>query len=150
MDEKGLWERYRQVNPEASAYVAWAFCGGGPLADELADLVTQGTKTATSSLHLLYGLEGSPIPSVDDLCVILRDDGEAACIIQITEVRICKFHEVTAEHAYKEGEGDRSLDHWRECHQRFFAGELAEHGISFDEDILVVCETFRVVLLPGV
>jgi len=148
MREGDIWNLYRKSNPCASAYQAWAFCGGGPLADKLADLVVRGIKTATSSAHPLYVIEGEPLPSRGDLCVILRDDGEAACIIRITDVRVCHFWEVDDEHAFREGEGDRSLRYWRQVHQEFFAAELAEHGIPFGEDMMVVCETFRVEFLP--
>lgn len=149
MNEIDLWNRYRQKNPHAGTYYAWAFCGGGPLADKLADLVVRGIKTATSSAHGVYLKDGTPFPNVGDLCIILRDDGEAACLIRLTDVRICSFREVTPEHAFNEGEGDRSLGYWREVHREFFTMELAEYGIPFDEDALVVCETFRVELLPG-
>lgn len=148
MKEGELWDLYRQRNPLAQSYYSWAFCGGGPLADKLADLVVKGIKTATSSAHGVYLKDGTPLPTVGELCMILRDDGEPACVIRITEVRICKFREVTAEHAFNEGEGDRSLEYWREVHREFFTMELEEHGIIFDEDALVVCETFRVEMLP--
>ena len=34
------------------------------------------------------------------------------------------FDEVSKEHAYKEGEGDRSLAYWRDVHEDFFAEEF--------------------------
>ncbi len=148
MNEKDLWSEYRRKDPGARSYSAWAFCGGGQLADKLSDLVVRGIKTATSSAHQVYLSEGAPIPAPGDICIILRDNDAASCVIRITDVRICRFREVTAEHARNEGEGDRSLNYWRDVHREFFTMELAEHGVPFDEEILVVCETFQVVLLP--
>ncbi len=55
---------------------------------------------------------------------------------------VCRFCDVGREHAYNEGEGDRSLEYWRKVHRDFFKRELEEHGLSFDENMLVVCETF--------
>jgi uncharacterized protein YhfF len=49
---------------------------------------------------------------------------------------------VSEEHAYKEGEGDRSLSYWREVHKRFFLPQMEEAGLSFTDDMLVVCEEF--------
>ena len=61
------------------------------------------------------------------------------------KVTVLPYDQVPAEFAYKEGEGDRSLNYWREVHEAFFANELAEAGLAFSEDMLVVCEEFEVV-----
>ena len=53
--------------------------------------------------------------------------------------------EVDADHARDEGEGDRSLEHWRAVHERFFT-EHAEGG--FQPDMPVVLERFRVLYPP--
>ena len=53
------------------------------------------------------------------------------------------FRAVTAEHAFREGEGDRSLAHWRRVHEAFFRKEMASVGMAFDEDMVVVCEEFE-------
>jgi len=145
MKENDIWQLYRSSNPHAESYEAWSFCGGGVIGDELADLVLEGKKTGTASAHRLYALEGAALPSVGGLSIVMRSNGEAACIIRTMDVHVCKFCEVTAEHAYKEGEGDRSLRYWRECHKKYFSQELEENGLPFDEDMLVVCETFEIV-----
>ena len=43
-------------------------------------------------------------------------------------LRLQSFHliEVSEEHAYKEGEGDRSLAYWRAVHEEFFTKEFEE------------------------
>lgn len=46
---------------------------------------------------------------------------------------------------YKEGEGNQSLDDWREGHQAFFTEALAECNQVFDENMLIVCEEFKVI-----
>ncbi|MFA5312671.1 MAG: ASCH domain-containing protein [Methanomassiliicoccales archaeon] len=142
MKKQEIWDRYKDVNPDARSYDAWSFCGGGEVGDRLTDLVLEGVKTATASVEQLYRIEKAPIPSVGDLNIILRSNDEAACILRVTEIRVCKFCDVTAEHAYNEGEGDRSLDYWREVHRECFTKELEEHGLQFDDNMLVVCETF--------
>jgi uncharacterized protein YhfF len=65
-------------------------------------------------------------------------------LIETTSVEVVPFDEVDEKHAYLEGEGDRSLAHWRDVHERFFT-EHAEHDQGFSEDMPVVCERFRVV-----
>ena len=61
------------------------------------------------------------------------------CIIQMTEIRTLPFDEVDAEYALVEGEGDKSLDYWREGHHRFFTNDAAENGLEFNEKSLVIC-----------
>jgi uncharacterized protein YhfF len=142
MKKLEIWDRYTLVNPDAESYDAWSFCDGGEVGDRLADLVLKGIKTATASAYQLYRIEKAPVPSVGDLNIILRSNDEAVCILRVTDIRVCKFCDVTAEHTYNEGEGDRSLEYWREVHREWFAKELEEHGVPFDENVLVVCETF--------
>lgn len=52
---------------------------------------------------------------------------------------------ITWEHAYHEGEGDRSLAYWRKVHEDFFKQEYAEAGLTFDQTISCFCEVFEVV-----
>lgn len=54
------------------------------------------------------------------------------------------FNKVDAGFAFREGEGDKSLNYWREAHVKFFTKELGPEGIPFSEDMLVVCEEFEV------
>lgn len=138
MNAAELWSKSGLAGP----YEAWSF---GDDADGLAELVRMGIKTATSSAYDVYEDESEPIPQVGEYSVILDSRSEAVCIIRTTKVYVTAFDQVTAEHAYKEGEGDRSLAHWREVHQAFFTQELAMIHRRFDEGIRVVCEEFEVV-----
>jgi uncharacterized protein YhfF len=55
---------------------------------------------------------------------------------------VVPFDEVDEEHARLEGEGDRSLAHWRTDHERFFS-EASARG--FEPDMPVVLERFEVI-----
>lgn len=123
-------------------YQAWPF-GGAP--DKLAKLVLSGKKTATSSALALYEKKNEPIPKIGDYSVILDSAGNAVCIIRTTRVYIEAFDRVSEEHAFKEGEGDRSLDYWRKVHNEFFTDELNAEHMEFDEGIKVICEEFELV-----
>ena len=84
MTEKEMWSIYcseNHINFDTS-YEAWAFCGGGPIADELATLVLEGTKTATASVLIAYETEGDPVPQAGCYSVVLYDDGTAAGVIR--------------------------------------------------------------------
>ncbi|GEM03130.1 RNA-binding protein [Halolactibacillus miurensis] len=138
-----LWNQFKVKHPIVKDdYQAWAFGYGKEVADELSDLVIKGIKTATASNFALYEVENEPLPKVGDYSVILDGDGKAVAIIETTRVEICPFDEVTAAHAFLEGEGDRSLAYWRDVHETFFKQELEEINQTFHEKIPVVCERF--------
>ena len=120
---------------------AWAF-GGNP--DKLAELVLRGVKTATSSLRVFYELEHEPLPKQGDYSVMLDSRGDARCVIKTTRVCVVPFDKVSEAHAYKEGEGDRTLAFWRETHRDFFAGCFIEAGLSFCGTMDAVCEEFEI------
>ena len=85
------------------------------------------------------------LPSVGDLDIVTDWKGVAQCIIQTTNVNVVPFHDVTAEHARLEGEGDGSLEFWRTVHRAYFQRELKDTQYTRVHDIPVVCQTFEVV-----
>ena len=145
MTEKEMWKLCCEKNKidENVSYEAWAFCGGGPLADELAELVLEGRKTATASTLIAYEVENDPIPKTGCYNVILFDNGEAACVIRDTKVSVIPFDEVSKEHAYKEGENGRTLREWREVHKKTFTPDYHAAGKEFEEKGLCVLEEFE-------
>ena len=138
MTPEELWER----SGLAGTYEAWSF---GEAPDKLADLVLQGIKTATCSAYDLYQINNEPLPQAGDYSVILNSSEEAVCIIKTIKVYVTEFKNVSEEHAFKEGEGDRSLEYWRKVHESFLTNELASVHKGFDENTKVVCEEFEVV-----
>lgn len=140
MNAQEMWNLF--TNDESLEYEAWAF---GDDADLLADLVIKGIKTATSSNYIFYELENEELPKVNEYSIILNSKDEAVCIIQTTNVYVTPFNEVSEEHAYKEGERNRTLQDWIDIHKDFFGNELKSIGKEFKDDMLVVCEEFQVV-----
>lgn len=125
---------------------AWAFGATPEQADALLRLVLDGTKTATASAQADYAADNEELPVVGTLGIVLDGAGHPRALVRTTEVRVVPFDEVDAEHARDEGEGDRSLEHWRAVHERFFA----EHATGgFRRDLPVVLERFRVLYAPG-
>ncbi|MBE7004033.1 MAG: ASCH domain-containing protein [Ruminococcaceae bacterium] len=123
-------------------YEAWPF---GEAPDKLAGLVVQGIKTATCSAYDLYQINNEPLPQAGDYSIILNSGDEAVCIIKTLKAYVTEFNQVSEDHAFKEGEGDRSLEYWRKVHVNFLTNELASVHKSFDENTKVVCEEFEVV-----
>ena len=70
-------------------------------------------KTATASAYDLYAVDNEPLPQEGTFDVILDSQNQAVCIVEITKVSVESFNHVSADHAFKEGEGDKSLAYWR-------------------------------------
>ncbi len=153
MTAEELWKEFcGKKNIDINTpYEAWAFCGGGPLADELADLVLDRRKFGTASAYddYVYGNELDQIPHIGDYSVILKDSGEAVCVIRDYDVYTRPFSEVPPFHGYAEGEGNCSLQAWREIHIKAFAPSLEEIGYPLNDDSKIVCEKFTVEYVPG-
>ncbi|MET0468737.1 MAG: ASCH domain-containing protein [Aeromicrobium sp.] len=128
---------------EALSPPAWAFGATPEQADALLDLVLDGTKTATAGAQWDYEHEDEPLPRVGDLAIVLDSAEHPRALIEVTRVDVVPFDRVDAEHARLEGEGDRSLEHWRAVHEAFFT-EHATHDRGFSPDLPVVLERFRV------
>lgn len=141
MTPQEMWNAYKKINPYIGDEIdAWAF---GVEPDLLADLVLRGEKTATASAYDLYALEGELLPQLGTFDVILDSQNQAVCIVEITKVSVEPFNQVSADHAYKEGEGDKTLVYWRQVHEDFFRDCLGEVGLTFTPESKVVLEEFR-------
>lgn len=141
MKPQEMWNAYKQINPSIGDEIdAWAF---GVEADLLADLVLKGEKTATASVYDLYAVDNDPLPQEGTFDVILDSQDQAVCIVEVTKVSVQPFHQVSADHAYKEGEGDKSLAYWRQVHEEVFTEWMSEAGLTFTPDSKVVLEEFR-------
>ena len=123
---------------------AWSFGATAEHADGLLQLVLEGTKTATATALWDFEAEGEELPQADTLSIILDGSGQPRALIESTDIRVVPFDEVDEEHAWLEGEGDRSLAHWRDVHERYFT-EHAGHDRGFARDMPVVLERFKVV-----
>lgn len=141
MTPQEMWNKYKQINPSIGDEInAWAF---GVEADLLANLVLKGEKTATASAYDLYAVEDEPLPQEGTFDVILDSQNQPVCIVEITKVFVQPFNQVSAQHAFKEGEGDKSLAYWRQVHEDCFAEWLREAGLTFTPESKVVLEEFR-------
>jgi uncharacterized protein YhfF len=147
---ESYWRSYLESHPADSPvrdeqYVAEGWGDSPEMADELGALIADGTKTATCSALWEYEAEDEPLPQVGLKSIVLDGKGDPLCIVETTEVEVRPYEEVDAGFAYEEGEGDRSLEYWREAHWRFFSRTLPNIGKEPTTDMPLVCERFRVV-----
>ena len=143
MDHQQLWQEFIRVFPQyrEAVYEPWLYGSDDP--DLLLRLTLEGVKTATASSLPLYEYENEQPPQAGQLSVISDTKGQARCVVRAVRVYTVPFRQVPAEQAWKEGEGDRSLDYWRRVHEDFFTLEMKEAGLSFSWDMPVVCEEFE-------
>lgn len=102
------------------------------------ELVLNGTKIVTIGLYKI----GDKIAKVGDVAEIVDINNKSFCIIEYTNIEIKPFLDVSYEFAFKEGEGDDSIEKWRSNHIKFFNREYPN---DFNQNSLVVCEEFRIV-----
>lgn len=142
---KQFWLDFCQesgVSPE-TPYQVWYFHNNQESSVELAELVISGKKKATASL-VEFNEKHPQVAPIDEGYSIVTDfNGNPLCVIQTTEIRHLPFDEVDAEFAFDEGEGDQTLEDWREGHWAYFTKEAAENGLEFNEKSLVCCERFK-------
>lgn len=93
----------------------WSFGDNEAQADELAKRVIEGIKTATCA-----NLDDEGVPEVGEVFVVVDGRNHPVCAVKLTDVKQVPFDLVPEQHAWEEGEGDRTLAYWRKEHQRFF------------------------------
>jgi len=146
MTIKDYWNNFQKITGSNKEFLeAFYFCDNKKDADELAALVLCGKKRATASNYIIYEHGNESIPKPGDLSIVTDFEGSPLCVIETIEVEVVAFKDVSPEFAAREGEGDSSLEYWKDAHRRFFSRELEEIGRTFNEDIPVVCESFNVI-----
>jgi uncharacterized protein YhfF len=142
---KEFWQIFCAASgtPPATPFQVWYFGNSPEMAAELAALVISGKKCATASQVEYNELHPEAAPVADGYSVVTDFEGAPRCVIRTAEIRQIPFDEVDAEFASDEGEGDQSLEYWREVHRAYFVKEAAENNLEFNERSLVCCERFK-------
>lgn len=141
------WDEFWQgkTTPTNVTAEQWGW-EGTVMADELADLIIKGIKTASCSSYdeCLYYNE-DPLSKIGSYTIVLNSKDEPVGIIKYTDMTIMPMNEVTEEIARAEGEGDLSYDYWYEGHKKFFKELMPEIGKEFYEEMPLAVERFELV-----
>ncbi|SCG47196.1 ASCH domain-containing protein [Micromonospora halophytica] len=113
----------------------------GDLRTRLNTLVLAGVKTATAGLVTEYAEEGEEREHVGERLALVDDDDRLVGVVEVTAVETVRFADVGWEFARSEGEGDRSIEQWREGHAAYWA----RVGTPVTDDSEIVCLRFRLV-----
>jgi len=115
----------------------FAFGDNLTLAEELAQLVLAGKKTATC-----WAASDDPSTEIGKRMVMLDGAGRPRAVLETIELTQRRFDEIDAAFAFDEGEDDRTLESWRRTHRNYFTRKG-----QFSPTMLLYCERFRVVAL---
>ncbi|HJO94657.1 MAG TPA: ASCH domain-containing protein [Victivallales bacterium] len=141
------WEKFIKTRNKKAAskfYEVFHFTMDKNSANQLAELVLQGKKRATSSLYWDYD-SSDELPKKNYFSIVTNWDGIPLCIIETIKVDIIPYNEVSKEFAAMEGEGDCSLDYWRRIHWDSFTKSCAYIGRLPEKNMPIVCEQFKLV-----
>ena len=148
-----FWRSYVERLPESERereyFEAFQFGAGREMANQLARLVLDGIKTATSDLIWHIDAKHKPRWSVGDEHVVLDGSWSPVAVIRTTELSERRFCDVDEAFANDYGEGDRTLAWWREHVFAWYASQCRELGIEPTEELPLLCERFEVVYAPG-
>jgi len=147
---EAYWQSFLSTLPPDSPYHTRTYSEGGygdspELMNKLIQLVLEGKKTATCGSLWEWEAEGNPVPKVGDVWIELDGKDIPVCITETVEVTIRKYNEVDADFARAEGEGDLTLEYWRQAHRNFFSRTLPKIGKEFSEEMPLVCERFKLI-----
>ena len=116
--------------------------------DTLLDLVGQGKKRATAHLELDFPRSNVNRRTPGDYWVVLDSVNLPRFLLRITDVESWPFDKVPVTFAAREGEGDCSLQYWREVHRDYFQQQCASWSVEWSESLETVCEGFELVSSP--
>ncbi|MEV4690100.1 ASCH domain-containing protein [Micromonospora echinospora] len=131
--------------PRIGGLRALALGTPGELRTRLNTLVLSGVKTATAGLVQEYDDENEELEYVGERLVLVDDNDALVGVVEVTGVEVVRFADVPWDFARAEGEGDRSIEEWREGHGAYWARQ----GTPVTDDTRIVCLRFRLVSTEG-
>ncbi|MEH0954077.1 MULTISPECIES: ASCH domain-containing protein [Micromonospora] len=131
--------------PRIGGLRALALGTPGELRTRLNTLVLSGVKTATAGLVQEYDDENEELEYVGERLVLVDDNDAFVGVVEVTGVDVVRFADVPWDFARAEGEGDRSIEEWREGHGAYWDRQ----GTPVTDDTRIVCLRFRLVSTEG-
>ncbi|HEV3187159.1 MAG TPA: ASCH domain-containing protein [Acidimicrobiales bacterium] len=111
----------------------------GTMRKWLNGLVLEGKKRATAGTADEY--EENEMEFIGERLALVDDDLVMVATVEVTDVVASTFANVPWSFAEAEGEGDTSLETWREGHRRFWSNE----GVDVTDALPVVLVYFKLV-----
>ena len=105
------------------------------MADRLLAIVLRGSKTATC-----WSIAEGQQTAIGKQMLVLDGSGRPGAVVETVELRQLRFCDVDIKFALDEGEGDETLESWREGHRAYF-----ERNGGFHPEMMLWCERFKLV-----
>jgi uncharacterized protein YhfF len=146
------WQKFLGTQNNSSEvaeryYESFSFGRTEAAADALANLVLDGTKTATATLAWEFELTHKALPPEGSFSIVLNGANQPVCIIETLEVRHVSIEEIDSTFAHDYGEGDKTLVWWKENAAKFYEKIAKSLGKIPSKDMVLICERFRVVFV---
>ncbi|MEO8101468.1 MAG: ASCH domain-containing protein [Betaproteobacteria bacterium] len=135
--------RCRGIVLEPGANRVGAFGDSADLSNELLALIRSGNKRGGACLLWTLEALNQALPAAGDIEIVLDHLNQPALVTRTVRVEAKPFHEVGADFAAVEGEGDGSLEYWQREHWKYFSRECVRLGRVPDHAMIVICETFE-------
>ena len=150
--QREFWQAASRVVPglpPTTDYQVWHFGDSEHLSRDLADLVLHGPKRATAGLLWDAELDPTMMPVLGGYSLVTDHAGTPLLIIRTTQVEVRPYDKVDADFAAAEGEGDGSLDFWRDAHWAYFSRRCAALGRTPSDDMPVILDHFALIYPTG-
>jgi uncharacterized protein YhfF len=147
--EQAYWEDYLLTLSDdqrpTNAFISAGYAGTPEITDSLLGLYLSGRKIAGSSIVEDFLSAGDSLPQVGNYWIYLNGLGEPSCILRTEKVVLHKFKDVSVEIAIAEGEGDLTLEYWKNVHSDLYSPFLRSWGIREINEATVITEFFKIV-----
>lgn len=139
----------RACSVRVEGFSATALGPSAAVADELAELASNGIKRAHASLLREFEQALEPLPRPGDHLVVLDGAGQPRAIVRVTHVEKRRFADIDAAFAFDAGEGDLSLRWWISAYRQQFAEQGEREGFEADDQLVLLLEYFERVWPPA-
>jgi len=136
---------FESTGVEKQEMPSFYFCDNEKDADECANLVLTGEKRATATSLWWFEINNESLPQEQDIYIVTNWVGIALCVIEVEKVEVTPYSKISRQFAEIEGEGDKSLEYWRKVHWDYYHRELEGSRYTPSEEMLIVCEYFKVI-----
>ncbi len=148
MTPNEYWQKFlketKQKEEDINFSGEMVFENSGITGIEQGALVEGGKKTCCFSAFESFEINMEPLPVAGEVYIVENTEEEPFCIIEIDDVKVLPFKDVSWEMARQEGE-DEDLEAWREKQMEYMIQEGDLCGFDFTEESKVVFEHFHVI-----
>lgn len=143
-----FWQRYIRDSKQKEEEVCYSgelyFEDQGVTGLTQLDLVLSEKKTAIFTPYESFEINLEPLPVAGENYVVLDSQDKPRAIIEVVDVKVVPFNEISPELALRDGE-DETFEMWKEKETEFFNDEAELCGFKFTKETKIVCEIFQVV-----